>query len=238
MLRLVATLHLIALVSWTTAEAQSLVVSRGGTHLVRQGPADNFTGNARVETLFDARDPSHASGGSVSFDAGARTAWHPHPRGQILIITAGVGRVQRWGAAFEEVRTGDVVRIPADTKHWHGASPHTAVTHIAISEHLDGRRRTELSPRDRSLVTIATLIATGKTAQLLGHQGRALDAGVRQIEASGLLAHLAIYSGWPNAVSALEIYEQVYSFYAGWPKATKALGATVRILGQSTEPGR
>jgi 4-carboxymuconolactone decarboxylase len=395
MVRLTAALVLLTLVLRASAEAQGIVISRGGSHPVRPGPAENFTGNARIETLFDARDPSHASGGSVTFEAGARTAWHSHPRGQILIVTAGIGRVQRWGAPFEEVRMGDVVRIPAGTKHWHGASPQASMTHIAISEHLGGTvvqwmehvtdaqynassqnqaptttapsgprqqrfapglamltddvlygdvwRRTELSSRDRSLVTIATLIATGKTAQLSGHLGRALDAGVRPIEASGLLAQLAIYSGWPNAVSALEVYEQVYTarkvelatltpvtdrlpvapsdaarskaladelaaaaptfaeltnnvvfddlwrrsdltprdrslatiaavaamgdddqldlylrrgvesgltrdqiaealthvgFYAGWPKATKALGATVRILGRATEPGR
>jgi 4-carboxymuconolactone decarboxylase len=262
MVRLTAALVLI-LVPSATAAAQGLVVARGGSHPVRLGPADNFTGSARIETLFEARDPSHASGGSVTFEAGARTAWHSHPRGQILIITSGVGRVQRWDHPYEEVRAGDVVRIPADEKHWHGASPQVSMTHIAIGEHRDGTvvnwmehvtdaqynalpqnqapaantpsgprqqrfapglaaltddvlygdvwRRSELSPRDRSLVTVATLIATGKTAQLPGHLGRALDAGVQPSEASGLLAHLAIYCGWPNAVSALEVYEQVYT---------------------------
>jgi 4-carboxymuconolactone decarboxylase len=263
MVRLTVALVLITLVPWTSAEAQGLVIARGGSYPVRPGPAENFTGDARIEMLFEARDPSHASGGSVTFEAGARTAWHSHPRGQVLLITAGVGRVQRWGAAYEEVRAGDVVRIPAGEKHWHGASPQASMTHIAISEHLDGTvvnwmervsdaqynatpqnpppptsapsgprqqrfapglasltddvlygdvwRRSELSARDRSLVTVATLIATGKTAQLPGHLGRALDAGVQPREASGLLAHLAIYCGWPNAVSALEVYEQVYT---------------------------
>jgi 4-carboxymuconolactone decarboxylase len=263
MVRLATTLVLLTLVPWTSADAQGIVISRGGSHPVRPGPPENFTGDARIETLFDAREPSHASGGSVTFEAGARTAWHSHPRGQILIITAGVGRVQRWGEPHQEVRAGDVVGIPAGEKHWHGASPQASMTHIAISEHLDGTvvrwmervtdeqynatppnqaqtrsgpsgprqqrfapglamltddvlygdvwRRPELSPRDRSLVTISVLIATGKTAQLPGHLGRALDAGVMPSEASGLLAHLAIYCGWPNAVSALEVYEQVYT---------------------------
>lgn len=88
--------------------------------------------------LFEAVDPSHASGGLVTFEPGARTAWHSHPRGQILIITAGTGRVQRWGDRIEEVRLGDVVRIPAGQKHWHGASPQASMTHLAISEHRDG----------------------------------------------------------------------------------------------------
>jgi quercetin dioxygenase-like cupin family protein len=88
--------------------------------------------------LFEAVDPSHASGGSVTFEPGARTAWHSDPRGQILIVTAGTGRVQRWGDPIEEIRQGDVVRIPAGQKHWHGASPQASMTHIAITEHRDG----------------------------------------------------------------------------------------------------
>lgn len=88
--------------------------------------------------LFDAINPSHASGGTVTFEAGARTAWHTHPRGQVLIVTAGVGRVQRRGDAVLEIRTGDVVRIPAGEKHWHGASPRASMTHIAVSEHQNG----------------------------------------------------------------------------------------------------
>ena len=94
-------------------EAQTIDISRAGFRLVRSGPPENFTGAVRVEMLFDANDPSHASGGAVTFEPGARTAWHSHPRGQILIVTAGIGRVQRWGDPVEEVRTGDVVRIPA-----------------------------------------------------------------------------------------------------------------------------
>jgi 4-carboxymuconolactone decarboxylase len=88
--------------------------------------------------LFEALDPSHASGGSVTFEPGARTAWHTHPRGQILIVTAGAGRIQRWGDPIEEIRAGDVVRIAAGQKHWHGASPAASMTHIAITEHREG----------------------------------------------------------------------------------------------------
>ena len=117
---------------------QALVITRAGSRTARPGPAENFTGAARVEMLFDAVDPSHASGGSVTFEPGARTAWHAHPRGQILIVTAGAGRVQRWGDPIEEIRVGDVVRIPAGQKHWHGASPAASMTHLAISEHSDG----------------------------------------------------------------------------------------------------
>ena len=284
MIRVTATVTMASFLVAASVDAQSLVITRGGTRPVRPAPPQNFTGTAHVEMLFEAVDPSHASAGTVTFEPGARTNWHTHPRGQMLVITAGVGRVQRWGDPAEEVRAGDVVRIPAGQKHWHGASPQVALTHLAISEHRDGSvvqwmepvsdeqyhalpttsggrevvstpprtapqtpspaapagagrpsgpvqqrvapgmaaltddvlyadvwRRPELSPRDRGIVTITALIAAGKTAPLAGHLGRALDNGLQPIEASGLLAHLAIYCGWPSAVAALEAYDQVYS---------------------------
>jgi 4-carboxymuconolactone decarboxylase len=285
MIRLVVALTTLALLAPLSAEAQKLIVTPGGSRAIRPGSPANFTGEVRVEMLSEALDPSHASSGSVTFAAGARTAWHSHPRGQTLIITAGTGRVQGWGEPSQEVRVGDVVTIPPDQKHWHGASPQAAMTHIAITEQRDGTsvqwmelvndeqyngspaspratertpppsgaapeqpqpanqpqaaprpsgpvqqriapglaaltddvlfgdvwRRTELSPRDRSLVTVSVLIATGRPAQLTGHLGRALDNGVQPSEASGLLAHLAVYCGWPSAVSALEVYDQVYT---------------------------
>ena len=138
MVRVTATITAMVLLAAASVSAQSLVITRGGSRPVRPAPAQNFTGDAKVEMLFEAIDPSHASGGTVTFEPGARTAWHAHPRGQILIITAGTGRVQRWGDPIEEVRAGDVVRIPADQKHWHGASPQASMTHIAISEHREG----------------------------------------------------------------------------------------------------
>ena len=106
-----------ALLASASIEAQTVVLTRSGSRAVRPGPAENFTGGVRVEMLFEAQEPSHASGGSVTFEPGARTAWHLHPRGQILIVTAGTGRVQRWGGPIEEIQTGDVVRIPAGEKH-------------------------------------------------------------------------------------------------------------------------
>jgi 4-carboxymuconolactone decarboxylase len=284
MILFMATLTMVALLASVSTEAQTIIVTRSGSRAVRPAPAENFTGGVHVEMLFEALDPSHASGGSVTFEPGARTAWHSHPGGQILIVTAGTGRVQRWGDPIQEIRAGDVVRIAAGQKHWHGAAPNAPMTHIAITEHRDGSavqwmekvgdehyngsplspepptpaqpqvqsaqqspptsqpqgtgrpsgpvqqkiapglatltddvlfgdvwRRPELSPRDRSLVTISVLIATGKPAQLAGHLSRALTNGVQPSEASGLLAHLAIYCGWPSAVSALDVYEQVYT---------------------------
>ncbi len=116
-----------------------IVISRVGTRPLRVGPAENFTGTVHAETLFDTTAMTRAYGASVSFAAGARTAWHSHPRGQTLIVTSGVGRVQRFGKPVQEIRTGDVVWIPPGVKNWHGASPNQTMTHIAVQEYLDGR---------------------------------------------------------------------------------------------------
>jgi len=114
-------------------------VTRNGSQPSGKGPADYFTGTVRVDPLFDLPAPARASGASVTFEPGARTAWHAHPLGQTLIVTAGFGRVQRWGGPVEEIRPGDVVRIAPGEKHWHGAGPATSMTHIAIQEKLDGK---------------------------------------------------------------------------------------------------
>jgi len=113
-------------------------IKRNGSQPSRKGPADYFTGMVRVDPLFRASAPARVSGGSVTFEPGARTAWHTHPLGQTLIVTAGVGWVQRDGGPVEEVRPGDVVWFPPGERHWHGATPTTAMTHIAIQEALDG----------------------------------------------------------------------------------------------------
>lgn len=289
MVRFTALLTMLVLVASAPTGTQStgapaLVITRAGSRAIERAPEANFTGDVRVERLYDAVDPSHSSGAFVTFAPGARTAWHSHPGGQILIVTSGSGRVQLWDQPVEQIRIGDVVRIPAGVKHWHGASPDASMTHLGVTEQRDGKAvqwmekvsdaqyrdavsgrqadpqapaqpvqaaqtpssnrqqgtarpsgelqrriapglatltddvlygdvwtRPELSPRDRSLVTISVLIATGRTAQLAGHLGRALTNGVKPAEASAVLAHLAIYCGWPSAVSALDIYEQVYS---------------------------
>jgi 4-carboxymuconolactone decarboxylase len=306
--------------SFTRTDAtgmQTMELTRAGSRDVLPGPVENFTGDVRVERLFDAVDPSHASGGLVTFAPGARTAWHSHPGGQILIVTSGTGRVQLWGHVIEEIRTGDVVQIPAGAKHWHGAAPDASMTHLGITEPRDGAavrwmekvsdeeyngvlssaekqspaqptpsdrpaqsqtreqgttrpsgelqqriapglatltddvlygdvwRRPELSPRDRSLVTVSVLIATGKTAQLAGHLGRAFTNGVKPSESSALLAHLAIYCGWPSAVSALEVYDQVYktrnietsSLAAVSPRLPPAASETTRADATRAELG-
>ena len=114
-------------------------IKRSGTQASNKGPADYFTGTVRIDPLFSAPAPARAAGASVTFEPGARTAWHTHPLGQTLIVTAGFGRAQRWGGQIEEIRPGDVIWFAPGEKHWHGASPATAVTHTAIQEQLDGK---------------------------------------------------------------------------------------------------
>ncbi len=114
-------------------------IKRSGSQPSGKGPAEYFTGTVRVDPLFNPPTPARAFGASVTFEPGARTAWHTHPLGQTLIVTAGRGRAQRWGGAMEEIRPGDVVWIPPGEKHWHGAAQNTAMTHLAIQEKLDGK---------------------------------------------------------------------------------------------------
>jgi quercetin dioxygenase-like cupin family protein len=114
-------------------------IKRAGSQPSAKGPADYFTGVVRIDPLFDREDPARAAGAVVTFEPCARTAWHTHPLGQALFVTAGCGRVGRWGGAVEEIRPGDVVLIAPNEKHWHGAAPTTAMTHIAIQEKLNGK---------------------------------------------------------------------------------------------------
>ncbi|HXB54554.1 MAG TPA: carboxymuconolactone decarboxylase family protein [Vicinamibacteria bacterium] len=249
-----------------------LVITRAEGQSPRQGPAENFTGTVRVDQPFQAAAPGRASGARVTFEAGARTAWHSHPLGQSLIVASGVGRVQRWGDPIDEIRPGDVVWIPADQKHWHGASPTAGMSHIAIVEQLDGKNtdwmekvtdeqysgsvrgrpaataaspsaaagpptpaqrligdfspkliqltddvlfgdvwaRPQLSPRDRSLVTISALIAMNRPDQLRPHLVRARDNGVTQEEIVESITHLAFYAGWPSAITAVTVAKDVF----------------------------
>jgi quercetin dioxygenase-like cupin family protein len=114
-------------------------IQRAGSKPSGVGPADWFTGSVRIDPLFQAPDPAMVAGAAVTFEPGARTAWHTHPLGQTLIVTAGLGWVQREGGLVEEIRPGDVVLFAPGEKHWHGATPTTGMTHIAIQERLDGK---------------------------------------------------------------------------------------------------
>ena len=114
-------------------------ITRIGSQASNKGPADWFTGTVRIDPLFQASAPARVAGASVTFEPGARTAWHTHPLGQTLIVTSGCGRVQCWGGSIEEIHPGDVVWFPPGEKHWHGASATTAMSHIAVQEALDGK---------------------------------------------------------------------------------------------------
>jgi len=114
-------------------------IRRSGSQPSGKGPGEWFTGTVRIDPLFQPQGPARAAGASVTFEPGARTAWHTHPLGQMLIVTAGAGRAQRWGGPVEDIRPGDVIWFPPGEKHWHGATPTTAMTHIAIQEQLDGK---------------------------------------------------------------------------------------------------
>jgi len=257
----------------SVAQAQSpkdegaIQIVRRGARPALQAPAEHFTGSVRVDPLFQATAPARASGSLVTFEPGARTAWHSHPLGQILIVTTGTGRVQRWGDPVEEIHQGDVVWIPPGQKHWHGAAPNSSMAHIGIVEQLDGKavdwmekvsdtqyvaptrsqesstdasakprpsqsaigdfdpklaeltddvlygdiwERPQLSKRDRSLVTVAALIALNRPEQLRSHVIMARKNGVTQEELVESITHLAFYCGWPNAVNAISVAKEVF----------------------------
>jgi quercetin dioxygenase-like cupin family protein len=121
------------------ADKTSQTIFRAGSQGSSNGPAEFFTGNVRVDRLFPVNDTAHLSGAYVTFEPGARSAWHTHPIGQYLIVTAGVGRTQAWGGPIEEIKAGDVIWCPPQVKHWHGASPTTAMTHIALTGTINGK---------------------------------------------------------------------------------------------------
>ena len=114
-------------------------IRRIGSQASSKGSSEWFTGTVWIDALFQATDPARVQGASVTFEPGARTAWHTHPLGQTLIVTTGCGLAQHWGGQIEEIRPGDVVWFPPGEKHWHGATPTTAMTHIAIQEHPNGK---------------------------------------------------------------------------------------------------
>lgn len=253
--------------SQTPNDSGAIQIIRSGSQPSRLAPSEHFTGTVRVDPLFSAKAPGHVGGALVTFEPGARTAWHTHPLGQILIVTSGTGRVQRWGDPVQEIHQGDVVWIPPGQKHWHGAAPNSPMSHIAIVEQLDGKavdwmekvsdaqygnlpsasegvasmtkepsaaqkimgdidpklaeltdnvlygdvwERPELSKRDRSLITVAALIALNRPEQLRSHIRLARKNGVTQSEIVEVITHLAFYAGWPNAVNAVAVAREVF----------------------------
>jgi len=249
----------------TSGNGPAIRITRRDAQASRAAPTDNFTGSVRIDSSFQADAPGRTSGARVLFAPGARTAWHTHPLGQTLIVTAGTGRVQRWGEPVDEIRQGDVVFIPPGQKHWHGAASNSSMTHIAITEQLEGKaaewmekvsdaqfraplrgqgsgtparprpsqaamgdfapklaaitddvlygdiwERPELSKHDRSLATVAALIAMNRPDQLRSHLRIARENGVTQEELVETITHLAFYAGWPNAVTAIGVAREVF----------------------------
>lgn len=254
-------------------ESEAITIVRSGSQATQTAPAEYFTGSVRIDYLFKAKAPSHMSGSSVTFEPGARSAWHTHPLGQVLIVTAGTGWIQSWGGPIQEMRRGDIVRIAPGVKHWHGASAKSPMTHTAFLEEMDTKNvewlekvsdaqygpgpsttqeakktqaandmnkepsaikktfgdfspklvqltddvlfgdvweRPELSKRDRSLVTVTALIAGGNSEQLPFHLKRAKENGVTEAELIETITHLAFYSGWPKAMSAITLAKEAF----------------------------
>ncbi len=129
--------------SQTPTKQESIRITRGDSQPARPGPSEQFTGNVRVQGWFESEAPARTYGATVAFEPGARTYWHVHALGQTLVVTAGTGRVQQWDGPVQEIRPGDVVQIPPAVKHWHGASPDAAMTHVALVERPDAGPSTE-----------------------------------------------------------------------------------------------
>src|SRR3954468_7386327 len=139
MMKLIATMVLIVLHAGSTSmSAQTVSIAKNGSRPSQKGPADYFTGSVRIDPLFDAQAPARAGSAWVTFEPGARTAWHTHPAGQRLVVMTGLGWGRQGGGGTEEIRPGDVVWIPPGVKHWHGATSTTAMSHIAVQEAIEG----------------------------------------------------------------------------------------------------
>lgn len=207
-------------------ETPAQQITRAGTQPSVAGPAETFVGKVRVDPLFPADKEVQVSSACVSFEPGARSAWHTHPAGQRLVVTSGVGLTQEWGKPVQQIHPGDVVVCPAGVKHWHGAAPHSAMTHLAVTGVADGRsvawleQVTEdqyreasagidapvagpLSPRQQAIPLIAAAAASSDMPQLNAALTRGLDAGLTVSEAKEVLVQLYAYAGFPRSLNAL-----------------------------------
>lgn len=250
----------LTLLSPALAADDALQVARTGTRAVTTAPAQHFTGAVKVEMLHTPAGAQRASAGSVSFSPGARTAWHSHPLGQTLIVTAGVGRVQRWEGPVEEIRAGDVVRIAPGVKHWHGGASDNAMTHIAITEALDGKTANwqelvsdaqygDATPAVAQPTRAQALLGdvAPKLAQLtddvlfgdiwarpgLSRRDRSLatvSALIAMNRPDQLRSHLALAR--ENGVTETELVESIthLAFYAGWPSAVSAVAVAREVF--------
>jgi 4-carboxymuconolactone decarboxylase len=206
------------------------VIIRGGSQTSSRGPAEYFTGDVHVQRLFAEQDTAAYSGAYVTFQPGARSAWHIHPGGQRLIVTDGVGLTQEWGGPVEEIRAGDVVWCPPRVKHWHGASPTSAMTHLALTGVRDGQnvewlekvtdeqygaepgpedQAQGLTKRQQSIATIAAFTASGQLPRLEDALNGGLDAGLTVNEIKEILVQLYAYAGFPRSLNGLTTFMAV-----------------------------
>lgn len=208
------------------AESPTQQITRAGTQASFAGPADNFVGKVRVDPLFAADADVAASAAYVSFEPGAHSAWHTHPAGQRLVVTSGIGLTQEWGKPVQQIHPGDVVVCPPGVKHWHGAAPHSAMTHLAVTGVADGKTVTwmeqvseaeygeagtateatvpgALSERQQAIPLIAAAAATSNLPQLNAALNRGLDAGLSISEAREILVQMYAYTGFPKSLNAL-----------------------------------
>jgi len=212
--------------------AKSQTIYRTGSQASVKGSAEYFTGNVRVDPLFPATEFAPFSGGRVTFEPGARSAWRIHPTGQHLLVTEGVGLTQQWGGPIEEIKAGDVVSCPPGIKHWHGATPTTSMTHIAITgtvngrnvqwlekvtdEQYDGKRRVEhmnpdhaLTVRQQAIIPIAAFTANGDVEKLRTALHEGLSAALTVNEIKEILVQMYAYAGFPRSLNGINTFMSV-----------------------------
>ena len=202
------------------APARTGQLTRAGEQSSVDGPVEYFTGRVRIDPVWPADQDINASGGLVTFEPGARSAWHTHPAGQRLVVMSGVGLTQEWGKPVQVIRPGDVVWCPPGVKHWHGAASNVAMTHLAVTGTVDGKnvvwmekvtdeqyrapRASEaLSARQQAIVPIAALAAAGDMARLAVALNQGLDVGLTISEAKEILVQLYAYAGFPRSLNGL-----------------------------------
>jgi 4-carboxymuconolactone decarboxylase len=206
-------------------------ITRAGTQAPTAAPMEHFTGRARVDPLFPPDASIHAAGAYVTFEPGARSAWHTHPAGQRLVVTSGVGLTQEWGKDVQQIRPGDVVWCPPGVKHWHGGSPTTTMTHLAVTGSVDGKSVTwlervtdeqynaggpvapggqeamtteqSLSARQQAIPQVAAFMAASNMPKLTAALNQGLDAGLTISESKEILVQLYAYVGFPRSLNAL-----------------------------------
>ena len=219
------------------ASAQNAVTDKPAQTIIRadfqapiEGPAAYFTGNVTVEPLFVANTTAGYSGAYVNFEAGSRSAWHTHPAGQRLIVTAGVGRTAQWGGPVQEIRTGDVIWCPPGIKHWHGASPTTAMTHLSLagtannedvewmekvtdSQYLAGTQIMNtthaLNAKQRGIIPLAAFTATGEQEKLKTALAEGLEEGLTVNEIKEVLVQMYAYAGFPRSLGGIQTFMTV-----------------------------